>query len=48
MKGASVVNNPDICKAIQNNSQLQSNVTHTFNGKERFCPEDQEKQFRGQ
>lgn len=48
MKGTSVVNKTDICKAIQNNSHLQSNVTYTFNGKERFCPEDQEKQFKGQ
>lgn len=48
MKGTSVVNNLDICRAIQNNSHLQSNVTCKFNGKRRLCPEDQEKQFRGQ
>lgn len=48
MKGTSVVNNPDICKAIQNNSHLQSNVIYKFNGKRRFSPEDQEKQSGGQ
>lgn len=48
MKGTSVVNNPDICKAIQNNSHLQNNVTYKFNGRRRFCPEDQEEQFKEQ